>query len=241
MIETESGHNMIRAVEENEDIGSVILRHDGLSTPSQKWFGGQFGLWEQMEEAITALYDLEPGTVIIDSASDMLGMAVANLSIQWGRGDKAFPSMLYGPTYGLLKDTLAQIRAYHNLICTVRLKPEWKGEEETGKMKREIWSQGNYLPETIINVSTIGRHRFFFFEKGKREGLTLYDTIRLKASDKDYENESKLYKTARWIRRAELKSKGKIEFDWSGKLTMEAMTDFVQSIRSKQINKQDEE
>lgn len=175
LIETEGDHNADTANKMSPDHWRVTILRDPSERPTQKWHTGRSGMWDQAEETMLAL--MQPscpsGTVIIDSGSDLHGMVVACYSIDWNRGDKAFPTMLYGQIYTTLNSYIHNLRQKHNVIITAKMKDEWKGESKTGKKVMSIWNTAEYQVEHIIYITGQGDEREFHVRRKKGELLTV--------------------------------------------------------------------
>lgn len=172
MVETEGGHNLITAKTLDPDhLATKIMDREGRK-PSEKWFSTSFGLWQQLESAAQVLNDMPKGTVVVDSGSDMLPMTVAELSIEWERGDKAFPPMLYGQVYGVLASLVHQLRDKHNVVITARVKDEYQNDERTGRLKLDLWRSGVYLADHVVRIDLDEDYnRTYSVEKGPLMGV----------------------------------------------------------------------
>jgi hypothetical protein len=173
-IDTEGGHNLLTAAKVDPDQLAVTIRDQSGEKPSQQWFSPAFGLWIQLENAVDILLgdDVEPGTVNLDSASDILAMAVAEMNIEWERGEKAFPPMMYGQVYGLISTVIHNLRSKHHVVMTARVKDEYLNNERTGRLKLDLWRNGIYLADHVIRINlTDNLEREYVVEKGPLMGI----------------------------------------------------------------------
>lgn len=158
LVDTEGEHNLHTskriAKKLNKKIYAKVLRADPTISREKLWFAGNTGLWQDFKASVHKLGDAKHGTVIIDSASDLLAMVVNDLAIDWSRGDKAFPPMLYGQVYAELNTQIAFLRQNHNVILTAKLKEKWNGESKTGKFEMSLWNTCEYIVEHILTLSS---------------------------------------------------------------------------------------
>lgn len=175
VIGTEGGHEQVTLA---KVYPKKKILHAALQTSREVpevWFGAWFGVAEQLLSAIDALKKAEPGTVVIDSASDLLGVAAAHLNFQLQRADKPIPPLLYGQLYPILQNWLAEIREHHNVVLTCRLKDKYENEQKTGEQGIDLWKTGPYMAETILWIErdVFSGHRFAHVTKGINEGRLL--------------------------------------------------------------------
>lgn len=174
IIETEGNHNLHTAKNVDPDIFKCQILSDPKDRPSQNWFSGRNDMWQQVEDAVLSILnnDAPEGTVILDSGSDLMPMIISQLSVDWNRGDMAFPPRLYGQVYGVLGTLISNLRQRHNVIMTVKMKDEWKGKGDnavkTGNTTMSIWNNAVYLAEDIIEIQMRGEKRIFKVRPNKK-------------------------------------------------------------------------
>jgi hypothetical protein len=178
-IGTEAGHEAVTLAEafpDKEIYHAPIRPQDGKPT-STSWFGGYFGMWYQLEHLAQQLLAAPPGLAIIDSASDLLAIAVAGLDEELKRGGKPMPPMMYGQVYSQLKDVIGRIRQVHNVAMTARVKAEYSGDAKTGNVEIDLWNKGVYMADHIVWVEKSpvrgDRRRIGTVTKGLNEGKVI--------------------------------------------------------------------
>lgn len=173
LIDTEGAHNLHTAAELDPELRAITLAETPEVDRDSKWFSGKGTLWDELKRAVIQLREAPSGTVIIDSGSDLTAMVVAQFSIDWDRGDKAFPTMLYGQVYAELGSIVAEIRKRHNLVITAQLKEIYRGEDATGKFTTALWKKADYLAEHIIYVTNGSSGRSYKTRRLKRNAVKL--------------------------------------------------------------------
>lgn len=180
IVDTEGGHNLHTAHEADPKLTAAVLREDEDATRTKLWFSGKSRMWSDFKNAIHSLKDLQSGTVIIDSGSDLLAMVVASLAIDWQREDKAFPPMLYGQVYGEINAQISFLRQYHHVVLTARIKEKWTGDgndsRKTGKFEVSIWNTAEYICEHIIRVIQTDKGRLYKTRRYKRHEVSLNES-----------------------------------------------------------------
>ena len=152
VIGTEAGHEVVTLV---RDFPEKDIRHLALEPKRRKeaeniWFGPWEDVDETLNQAVDVLGSAEKGTVIIDSASDLLAIAAASFNYTFQRGDNPIPPMMYGQLYPLLEGWVAEIRKRHNVVLCCRVKNEYANDEKTGKKVIDLWKTGPYLAESVV-------------------------------------------------------------------------------------------
>lgn len=180
VIGTESGHEAVTLAKDfpDKDIGHLPLQPSQDGEVRDIWFGGWYEVADQINEACDVLDDAPSGTVVIDSASDLLGIAAAHFNYQLKRGDDPIPPMLYGQLYPVLDGWIGRLRQNHNVVLCCRTKAEYgEGDEKTGKRVIDLWKTGRYLAEHIVWIkrAPIGKPRLGAVTKGVNDGRLLYD------------------------------------------------------------------
>ena len=179
VIGTEAGHEAVTLAKDFPDkqIGHLPLEPEADGKVEDIWFGPWFGVDETLNKAIDVLDNVPSGTVIIDSASDLLGIAAASFNKQLQRGDNPIPPMLYGQLYPVLEGWIARLRQNHNVILCSRVKDEYKDDSKTGKKIVDLWKTGPYLAESIVWIERppLGKTRFGNVTKGVNDGRVLYN------------------------------------------------------------------
>jgi hypothetical protein len=197
IIETEGGHNLVTAQKQKDDYYAAIIEDNSDITPSQKWFSTSFGLWKQYEDMVNELMRVPSGTVMIDSGSELLGYQVADRAVDWDRGDKAFPTMMYGQVYGVLGQNIAKLRSRHDVIITARVKDEFKNDARTGKEKIDLWRPGIFLAETVVRIKMREDNtRLYLIEKGDLLGTITANLTwekLMNGSQEDFKEETQSY------------------------------------------------
>lgn len=173
MIETEGEHNLHTAKEHDSNVRALVLVEALDADRDSRWFAGKGTMWSNFKKAVEALLDAPPGTVIIDSATDLVAMVVGSLTIEWDRGDKAFPTMLYGQVYGEIGTAIAHLRKRHNVILTSRVKEIYRDDKGTGRWKTAIWKQAEYIVEHTIQITVEGDERTFHTRRLKNSAVQL--------------------------------------------------------------------
>ena len=241
LIGTEAGHETHTARQLDPNTLAITIGSPNFERPSTNWFSAYTGLWTKFEDAAFELVKMPRGTVIIDSGSDILGMAVAQLNIDWSRGDKAMPPMMYGPLYGMLKDMVYIIRDKHDVVMTARKKPIY--DDDTGKATGEsalnLWRDGKYFADILVDLDkpfpAPDRTRRGFIEGNHLEGTFVLNPTwdRVVYGDREeLSNEYLEYHLPIQIRKAHgfLKEKG-IEFDATIPATVDEMQERLQELR----------
>jgi len=180
VIGTESGHEAVTLAKDfpDKEIGHLPLQPSQDGEVKDIWFGGWFGVADQINEAIDVLDDAPTGTVIIDSASDLLGIAAAHFNYELQRADDPIPPMMYGQLYPILDGWIGRLRQNHHVVLCCRTKDEYGSDDErTGKKVIDLWKTGRYLAEHIvwINRAPLGEKRLGAVTKGINDGRLLYD------------------------------------------------------------------
>lgn len=175
IIETEGEHNLHTAKEVDPEVRALVLVEDMDTERDPRWFSGRGTLWDKFRKAVAALLEAPPGTVIIDSATDLVAMVVGQLTIEWDRGEKAFPTMLYGQVYAEIGTHIAHLRKRHNVVLTSRVKEIYKGDEPTGRFKTAIWKQAEYIVEHTIHIVVSGSERVFHTKRLKQFSVEVVD------------------------------------------------------------------
>lgn len=151
VIGTEEGHEedtIWRHRGDKEVLIAQINREPADAYP-QVWFGAYRGMWEQINAALDEVCGMEAGTVVIDSGSDIFGMAAARFNLVMERGEKPIPPLAYTQVYPLLRDLIAKIRGVHNVVLTFRLKDEYQNKEATGRQVMAAWNSAEYIADHI--------------------------------------------------------------------------------------------
>lgn len=179
-IGTESGHEMVTMAKEfpDKDIRHLSVHPEGkVGEAPDIWFGAWWGAEERLSRAVTLLENAPKGTVVIDSASDLLGIAAAAFNVQRQRADKPIPPMMYGSIYSVLQGWIGGIREHHNLIMTAKLKDEYKDDTRTGDKTIDLWRTGTYFADHVawVERAPIGDPRVARVTKGVNDGRVLYD------------------------------------------------------------------
>jgi len=179
VIGTEAGHEVVTLV---RDFPEKDIRHLALEPKRRKeaeniWFGPWEDVDETLNQAVDVLVSAEKGTVIIDSASDLLAIAAASFNYTFQRGDDPIPPMMYGQLYPLLEGWIAEIRRRHNIVLCCRVKNEYANDEKTGNKVVDLWKTGPYLAESVVwlNRAPLGEKRMGAVTKGINDGRLLYD------------------------------------------------------------------
>lgn len=179
VIGTESGHEAVTLAKSfpDKEIGHLALEPTQDGDVKDIWFGSWFGVSEKLQQAIDVLDDAPEGTVIIDSASDLLGIAAATFNAQLKRADDPIPPMLYGQLYPLLDGWIGRLRKNHNVVMCSRVKDKYVEDEKTGDKVIDLWKTGSYLAESVVwvNRAPLGQKRLGAVTKGVNDGRLLYD------------------------------------------------------------------
>jgi hypothetical protein len=184
VIGTESGHEVVTLLKSfpDADIRHFALRPSADGEVQDIWFGNWFGADEKLTQAVEVLSHHaettgEGGTVIIDSASDLLGIAAAGFNMQLQRGDNPIPPMMYGQLYPLLQGWITRLREHYNVVLCCRTKAEYENDEKTGNEVIDLWKTGPYLAEHIIWIqrAPIGAPRIGAVTKGDNDGRLIYN------------------------------------------------------------------
>jgi len=197
VIGTEAGHEAVTLAKSfpDKDIGHLSLTPSMEGDVKDIWFGSWFGVAEQLQKAIDVLDDAPPGTVIIDSASDLLGIAAARFNKQLQRADDPIPPMMYGQLYPVLDGWIGRLRQNHNVVLCTRTKDEWgEDDERTGDEVADIWKTGPYLAEHVVWImrAPIGDKRVGAVTKGLNDGRLLYDpTFEAVTSEQPIEHDAR--------------------------------------------------
>ena len=179
VIGTESGHEAVTLAKSfpEKEIGHLSLQpeHDGEA--KDIWFAPWFGVDKTLNQATEVLMSAEPGTVIFDSASDLLGIAAASFNYQMQRADDPIPPMMYGQLYPILEGWVGRIRERHNVVLCCRVKDKYVDDQKTGEKVIDLWKTGPYLAESIawIRRPPLGDRRFAQVTKGVNDGKLLFD------------------------------------------------------------------
>lgn len=179
VIGTEAGHEVATLVKSfpEKDIRHLALEPKADGDAEDIWFAPWFGVDKKMNQAVSVLADAERGTVVIDSASDLLGIAAASFNYQMKRGDDPIPPMMYGQLYPILDGWIGEIRKQHNVVMCSRIKDEYIDDSKTGEKVIDLWKTGPYLAESIIWISrpALGQKRVGAVTKGVNHGRLIYD------------------------------------------------------------------
>lgn len=175
IIETEGEHNLHTAKEQDKNVRALVLLEELDASRDSRWFAGKGTMWDSFRKAVEVLLQAPPGTVIIDSATDLVSMVVGQLTIEWDRGDKAFPTMLYGQVYAEISTHISHLRKRHNVILTSRVKEIYLDDKGTGRFKTAIWKQAEYIVEHTIQMTIENGERVFNTRRLKRQMLSLPD------------------------------------------------------------------
>lgn len=179
VIGTESGHEAVTLAKNFPDkqIGHLALEPEQDGEVADIWFGSWFGVADKLQQAIDVLDDAPEGTVIIDSASDLLGIAAAHFNYELQRADDPIPPMMYGQLYPLLDGWIGRLRQNHNVVMCARVKDKYVSDEKTGDKITDLWKTGSYLAESVVWIrrAPLGDRRFGAVTKGVNDGRMLYD------------------------------------------------------------------
>lgn len=175
IIDTEGEHNLHTAKEQDPEVRALALVEELDVSRDSRWFAGRGTMWDSFRQAVSALVVAPSGTVIIDSGTDLVSMVVGQLTIEWDRGDKAFPTMLYGQVYAEISTHIAHLRKQHNVVLTSRVKEVYKDDKGTGRFKTAIWKQAEYIVEHSIQITVAGNERTYHTRRLKQASVPLPD------------------------------------------------------------------
>ena len=242
VIGTEEGHerDTIFRHKGDKEVYITELVHQKPDKYQPIWFGAYAGLWDQVVHATKELSDelTESGTVIIDSASDLFGMAAANFNQAFERGSKPIPPMMYGQVYPMLRAEINRLRRQHTVIMTCRLKPERNGEHVTGNMILNIWNDGEYLAEHILymSVDEPTQEGIAHGSRGSAAGAVIVNPTYEKIFEKDMwfgNDDAELYKAIKAVGSAyTYLDYNKIAYEKRSCTTLDEYTAYVNELRA---------
>lgn len=179
VIGTESGHEVVTLAKNFPDkqMGHLALEPSQEGDVKDIWFGTWDKVADKLQKAIDVLDEAPSGTVIIDSASDLLGIAAATFNRQLQRADDPIPPMMYGQLYPILDGWIGRLRQNHNVVMCARVKDKYVKDEKTGDKVMDLWKTGSYLAESVvwINRAPLGEPRMGSVTKGVNDGRVLYN------------------------------------------------------------------
>ena len=179
VIGTEAGHEVVTLAKHfpDKEIHHLAIEPENEEDSAPEiWFGSW---WEKDRVLMNGIKELESaphGTVVIDSASDLLGIAAASYNVQFQRGDDPIPPLYYGQIYSLLQGWVGRLRKSHNVVLTARTKKKYVDDKKTDEDKIDLWKTGPYMADSVVwmSKSPIGRASVARVTKGVNRGLVKY-------------------------------------------------------------------